>query len=138
MFECRFVVLVVDHGAQRAVGLLFECRVEGQGPRFGRFERRPVVGEQDVGRVAGQPAARGVLMVQREERMPGVGQRFEKCVAEERLVERQLVEHLPQALPVAVYVAQEGREPGLLHLVAREALARNVVGLVVDDAAVGH
>ena len=77
-------------------------------------------------------------MVQRKERMPGVGHRFEKCVAEERLVERQFVEHLPQALPVAVYVAQEGREPGLLRLVAREALARNVVGLVVDDAAVGH
>ena len=48
MLERRFVVLVVDHRAQRAVRLLLEERVERQPPRLGCAEGAPVVVQQDM------------------------------------------------------------------------------------------
>lgn len=93
--------------------------------------------QEDVGRVAGQAAARGVLVEEREEGVGGVGHRLEEGVAEEGLVEGQLVEYLAQAFAAAVGLPDEGGQPRLCGLVAGESLARDVVGLVVDDAAVG-
>nr|DAS01407.1 MAG TPA: hypothetical protein [Caudoviricetes sp.] len=138
VFEHRFVILVVDDRPQGAVLLPLELRIEGQRPCFGGFERRPVVVQQDVLRVAGHAAARGVLMVERQEGVLLVGDYFEEGVAEQRLVEGQLVEHLPQTLAAAVDAADERRQQRLPGLVAGESLARDVVGLVVDDAAVGR
>ena len=134
--EHRFVVLVVDRGAQRPVGLFLERGVERQ--RAGLFgaEGRPVVVQQHVGRILGQPAARGVLVVEREERTPGVGHDFQKGVAEERFVVGQLVEQLAQRFAVAVDRLDEPRQQRRGR-VADHALARYVVGLVVDDAPVG-
>ena len=134
----RFVVLVVDDGAQRAVGLFFEMRIKRQRTRFRRTERGPVVMEQDVLRIACDTAARRILMVKRQESVPGVGDELQKGVAEKRFVECQFVEHLTQAFVLAVDLADEGRQTGLLYFVAGESLARDVVGFVVDDAAVGR
>ena len=76
-------------------------------------------------------------MEEREERPVGVGDDFEEGVAEERFVEGEFVEELPQRFAAAVHVPEEGGQSGLPGLVADEPLARDVVGLVVDDAAVG-
>ena len=136
MGEHRFVVLVVDHRAQRAVRAFFEERVERQGLGFGRIEGRPVVVQQDVAFVAGYAAARRVLMVERQEGVLRVGHRFEEGVAEERLVEGQFVQHLTQRFVAGIGPFDQRLQPGSV-FVADHPLARDVVGLVVDDAAVG-
>ena len=138
VFEHRFVIFVVDDRPQGAVFLPLELRIEGQRPRFGGFERRPVVMEQDVFRVAGHAAARSVLMIERQEGVLLVGDYFEEGVAEQRLVESQFVEYLPQALAAAVHAADERRQQRFPGLIAGEPFARDVVGLVVDDASVGR
>ena len=61
-----------------------------------------------MGRVAGQAAARGVLMVERQQRVVFVGHRLEEGVAEERLVERQPVEQPAETLPLAVHPLDKG------------------------------
>ena len=61
-----------------------------------------------MGRVAGQAAARGVLMVERQQRVAFVGHRLEEGVAEERLVERQPVEQPAETLPLAVHPLDKG------------------------------
>ncbi len=94
--------------------------------------------KQDVLRIACDTAARRILMVKRQESVPGVGDELQKGVAEKRFVECQFVEHLTQAFVLAVDLADEGRQTGLLYFVAGESLARDVVGFVVDDAAVGR
>ena len=114
VFEHRFVILVMDDRAQRAVLLRFEVGVERQRARLGGLERRPVVVQQDVLRVAGHAAARGVLVVERQKGVPGVGDRFEERVAEQRLVEGQFAQHLAKALAPAVDAPDEGRQLRLL------------------------
>ena len=136
VFEHRFVILVVDHGAQRPVLLPLEQGEQGQRTHVGRGVGPPVVMEQHVLRVAGDAAARGVLVVQREERMALVGRRLEKRVAEQRLVERELAQHLAEALSAGVHALDEGGQSGGCGI-AGEPFSGDVVGLVVDDAPVG-
>lgn len=112
MFEHRLVVLVVDHGAQRAVVLPLEGGPERQRQRLGRAEGRPIGVQQDVGRVAGHAAARCVLMEERKRRRLFAHRDFEKGVPEERLVESQLVEQLSERLARTVDALDEGPEQG--------------------------
>ena len=86
-----------------------------------------------MARVLGYATARGVLMVEREERVLLVGDEFEEGVAEERLVEGYLVDDLSQGLAIAIHTLDKLAEQAVLGIVG-EALARDVVGLVVDYA----
>ena len=87
-------------------------------------------------RVLRHTAVGGILVVEREEGVLLVGNKFEEGVSEESLVEGELVEHLSQRLPLAI---------GSLHNLAKQRhrgvvvkpLTRDVVRLVVDDAAMG-
>ena len=74
-------------------------------------------------------------MVEGQERVLFVGDDFQEGVAEERLVEGQLAAYLPQGFARSIDLRDEGAQQGDFRI-EREAFAGDVVGLVVDDAAV--
>ena len=135
--EGRLVVFIVDHRAERSVGLLLEMGIERERLCLGGSELAPIVVQQDMLRVAGQSAPRGILVVESQERVAGVGYDLQKSVAEEGLVEGEFADHLTERLVMPVGTTNKRGKFGNRRFVADEAFAGNVVRFVVDDAAMG-
>ena len=100
-------------------------------------ETAPVAVQQHVPVVARQATHRGILMEQREEGPLLVGHDLHEGIAEEHLVERQFAEHLPQGFAVAVGVGDESSQPRQ-SFAEREPFSCDIIGLVIDDAPMGH
>ena len=82
--------------------------------------------------IPGHAASRRILVEERKKRMVLVGDHLHEGVSEQRLVEGQTVEHLPQRLTVSVHPLDE-RSQQPVRAVVVETLSGDVVGLVVYD-----
>lgn len=135
MREHRFVVLVVDYGAQQPFAVGLERRIESELPSLRRVEVSPIVVQQHVLAIACQTTVRSVVMIERKKRVLGIGYNLQKCVTEQRLVECQTVERLTQRVARTIDTLDKSTEQSI-RVVVVEALARDIVGLIVDDSTV--
>lgn len=136
MAEHGLVLLVMNNRMQFPVGSLLRERPQRKRFRLLRRILRPIVMQQHMPSVGGEPAARSVLMKQRQKRCSAIGHHLHESVPEEYLVQCEFAQHLPERLPVAVYAADESGEPRQPLLVA-ETLAGDIIGLVVHYPAMG-